>query len=166
MFLVVRRSDGVSRTTYGAGTVDRSFRVAAVPRAISLVCGLVAAGSLWLPWARSGTVDRDAFELVRSARSLDLATGWGAVLAAGVVLVPAFAVAAVLVRLVAADRWRGLAGPVMSAVAGGIVLGFAGVVHRSPLGPRAGAWLGALAGALAIIATVLAVYVTGRPTSR
>jgi hypothetical protein len=132
---------------------------------VALAAGLLAAGSLWLPWARSGTVDRDAFELVRSARALDVATGWREVLATFVVLVPAIALAAVLARFVAPGRWRGVVAPALAAVAGGIVLAFAGIVDRSPLGARAGALVGAVAGASAILATVV-VHVTHRPTRR
>jgi hypothetical protein len=100
----------------------------------------VVAGSLivltgaFLPWGRSGSIDRSSFELVRLARRLDVLDG-AAATGARLWLAAPLLVAAVVVAALAGRGTLAVGLGTLVAAAG---VGLAIAVHQSPLVPRPG----------------------------
>ncbi len=122
---------------------------------VAVVAALVAALSLLAPWARSGQVDRSMFELISSARALDLLSGFEVVLVgAAVVGVTVSASAGLL-----AASWDRPRMAALSLVASGPILIVASVVvSRTPLRLAWGAIGGSTAGAIASICAMMLLF--------
>jgi hypothetical protein len=119
----------------------------------------VAVVAAFLPWAASGRRDRSSFALFRVADHLGvLPEGAEATAARAWPLLPLLA--AVALALAALRRVR-LAGALTTALGAASVVAAVAVL-RCPLPPLVGAWLGLVAGALAIVGGLAAVALGGR----
>jgi len=98
----------------------------------------VLVGTVFLPWAESGSVSRSGWSIVGSARRLGVVDStFGEVVAVGFFVLPIFAFAAL--TMFALDRPRLVAAASGLAVVATVVV--AAAVIRSSLGPRWGLWL-------------------------
>ena len=111
--------------------------VAVLSRA-TVAATAVLAATAFLPWTRSGQVDRSGWSIVSSARRLGVVDSAGAELVVNAFyLVPALAFVAFVAYLL--DRHRWVAAVAVVAVVATVVVAVA--VIRSPLGARWGVWL-------------------------
>jgi hypothetical protein len=102
----------------------------------------------FLPWHRSGRVERDAFALARSAERVGLVTGGSRrILFVAVFLLPVLAAGTLLAATAGRSRWCGLAAVLSSfvAFAGATVVLRLGGTH--PVGP----WLACPLALLALV---------------
>jgi hypothetical protein len=123
--------------------------------ALGAASGVLAAS--FLPWGRSGAVDRSSYDLVAAAVDLDVLEGGAAQAARAWYLLPAVLGAAWL----AGALGRPLLSTALAAVIGASGLTLAVVTVRSPLVEQPATTFTAIAGAIAISAA-LAGWLGGR----
>jgi hypothetical protein len=102
----------MAAVTLGDGHARRDVRSAALTASMAL---LVV--SLFLPWARSGEVERSSFDLAHSARRLDLGFPWEAPVAVVWFVLPLLAGLSIVLVALRRRRWGAIAGIVVGAVA-------------------------------------------------
>jgi hypothetical protein len=117
--------------------------------------------SAFLPWVRSGRVDRSSFALVAVVDRLGVLDGSAATAARGWYAVPALGGVVLLAAATRRDRLAVAVGTLV-ALAG---VGFAVAVHRSPLTPRPGASV-TIGGAAVVGAGLVIGLVAGRGGAR
>jgi hypothetical protein len=140
----------VLRASSSSRRWSRTIRPRSAPdlwtAAAVLVASLLVIDAALLPWHRSGSVERNAFELARVAERLDLVDSLGRrVLFVAVYVMPLLVSVALLAALDRRRRTTGiavLAAGMVSLVGAAVVLSFGG---NAPVGVDVGFALGLLA---------------------
>jgi hypothetical protein len=128
---------------------DGRDAVRVVVRALALAAAAGVLGAAFLPWTVSGSVVRDSFATVRSARLIGIGGPDGVGVALGAwYFVPAVVLAAVLAAVLGRERWAGAA----SVVVGLAVLAGALVVLRSPVATGIGVIVAVPSAVVAVVA--------------